>query len=47
MHQLVESWQQLTGNAAPNRIRDAEITMVQNFGAAAHTVVTHILAGEA
>ena len=44
MYQLVESWQQLTGAAAPNQIPDAEIAMVQNIGGTGATVVTHILA---
>lgn len=32
VYQLVESWLQLTGAAAPNQIRDPEIAMVQNIG---------------
>lgn len=44
VYQLVESWQQLTGAAAPNQIPDADIAMVQNIGGTGATVVTHILA---
>jgi acetyl-CoA C-acetyltransferase len=47
VYQLVESWLQLTGAAAPNQVPDAEIAMVQNIGGTGATVVTHILAREA
>lgn len=47
VYQLVESWQQLTGNAAPNQVPGAEIAMVQNIGGTGATVVTHILTREA
>jgi len=47
VYQLVESWLQLAGQAAPNQVRNAEIAMVQNIGGTGATVVTHILAREA
>jgi acetyl-CoA C-acetyltransferase len=47
VYQLVESWQQLTGRAAPNQVPGAEIAMVQNIGGTGATVVTHILSREA
>ncbi len=47
VYQLVESWLQLTGAAAPNQVRDAEVAMVQNIGGTGATVVTHVLAREA
>ncbi len=46
VYQLVESWLQLTGAAAPNQVLDAEIAMVQNIGGTGATVVTHILTRE-
>jgi len=47
VYQLVESWQQLTGTAGPNQIRNPEVAMVQNIGGTGATVVTHILTREA
>ena len=47
VYQLVETWLQLAGQAAPNQVRNAEVAMVQNIGGTGATVVTHILAREA
>jgi acetyl-CoA C-acetyltransferase len=47
VYQLVESWLQLAGQAAPNQVRNAEVAMVQNIGGTGATVATHILAREA
>lgn len=47
VYQLVESWLQLTGQAEPNQVPDAEIALVQNIGGTGATVVTHVLAREA
>jgi acetyl-CoA C-acetyltransferase len=47
IYQLVESWLQLAGQAAPNQVQDAEVAMVQNIGGTGATVVTHILGREA
>ena len=47
VYQLVETWLQLAGQAAPNQVPDAEIAMVQNIGGTGATVVTHVLAREA
>jgi acetyl-CoA C-acetyltransferase len=47
VYQIVETWLQLAGQAAPNQVRDAEVAMVQNIGGTGATVVTHILAREA
>jgi hypothetical protein len=43
----VESGLELTGQAGPDQIRDAEIAPVQNLGRTGATVVTHLLAREA
>ena len=47
VYQLVESWLQLAGQAAPNQVPDAEVALVQNIGGTGATVVTHILGREA
>jgi acetyl-CoA C-acetyltransferase len=47
VYQLAESWLQLTGQAGPNQVPDAEIALVQNIGGTGATVVTHVLAREA
>lgn len=44
VYQLVETWLQLTGQAEPNQVPDAEIALVQNIGGTGATVVTHVLA---
>lgn len=44
VYQLVETMQQLTGNAGENQVQDPRIAMVQNIGGTGATVVTHILA---
>jgi len=45
VYQVVETVQQLTGNAGENQVAKADIAMVQNIGGTGATVVTHILAG--
>ena len=44
VYQLVETTQQLTGNAGKNQVKDPKIALVQNIGGTGATVVTHILA---
>lgn len=43
VYQMVETVQQLTGNAGDNQVADAKTAMVQNIGGTGATVVTHIL----
>ncbi|MDB4974417.1 MAG: acetyl-CoA acetyltransferase [Myxococcaceae bacterium] len=43
VYQLVETFQQLTGTAGENQIKNPEIAMTQNIGGTGATVITHIL----
>lgn len=43
VYQIVETVQQLRGEAGPNQIKDCRIGMTQNIGGSGATVVTHIL----
>ena len=43
VYQIVETVQQLRGEAGPNQIKDCGIGMTQNIGGSGATVVTHIL----
>jgi acetyl-CoA C-acetyltransferase len=43
LYQLVEAFQQLTGSAGANQVKDPRLAMVQNIGGTGATVVTHIL----
>ncbi|MET0285241.1 MAG: beta-ketoacyl synthase N-terminal-like domain-containing protein [Polyangiales bacterium] len=43
VYQLVETFQQLTGNAGANQVKDPKVAMIQNIGGTGATVVTHIL----
>lgn len=43
VYQLVEAYLQLSGQAGPNQVRDAEVALVQNVGGTAATVVNHVL----
>jgi acetyl-CoA C-acetyltransferase len=43
IYQLAEAFQQLTGTAGANQVKDAEIAMTQNIGGTGATVITHIL----
>jgi acetyl-CoA C-acetyltransferase len=47
VYQLVEAYQQLTGTAGANQIKDPKIALVQNIGGTGATVVSHILTREA
>jgi acetyl-CoA C-acetyltransferase len=43
VYQMVELFQQLTGQAGANQVKAPELAMVQNIGGTGATVVTHIL----
>jgi acetyl-CoA C-acetyltransferase len=43
VYQLVEAFLQLSGQAGPNQVKNAEVAFVQNIGGTAATVVTHVL----
>jgi len=43
VYQMVESVQQLRGEAGPTQVQDARVAMAQNIGGSGATVVTHIL----
>jgi acetyl-CoA C-acetyltransferase len=43
IYQVVETVQQLTGQAGLNQVRNARIGMAQNIGGSGATIVTHIL----
>jgi acetyl-CoA C-acetyltransferase len=43
VYQMAEAFQQLTGTAGENQVKDAELAMTQNIGGTGATVVTHIL----
>jgi acetyl-CoA C-acetyltransferase len=43
LYQIVETVQQLTGQAGANQVRGATVGMAQNIGGSGATVVTHIL----
>lgn len=43
VYQLAEAFQQLTGKAGGNQVKDARIAMTQNIGGTGATVTTHIL----
>jgi acetyl-CoA C-acetyltransferase len=47
VYQLVEAYQQVTGTAGANQIKDPQIALVQNIGGTGATVVSHILTREA
>jgi len=47
VYQLVEAYQQLTGTAGANQIKDPKMALVQNIGGTGATVVSHILMREA
>ncbi len=47
VYQLVETYQQLTGTAGANQIKDPSIALIQNIGGTGATVVSHILTREA
>jgi acetyl-CoA C-acetyltransferase len=40
---MVESVQQLRGEAGPTQVQGARVAMAQNIGGSGATVVTHIL----
>jgi acetyl-CoA C-acetyltransferase len=43
VYQLVETFQQLTGSAGANQVKDPRVAMIQNIGGTGATVVTHIV----
>jgi acetyl-CoA C-acetyltransferase len=43
VYQIVESVQQLRGEAGPTQVQNARVAMAQNIGGSGATVVTHIL----
>jgi acetyl-CoA C-acetyltransferase len=43
LYQLAEAFQQLTGTAGGNQVKDPRIAMTQNIGGTGATVITHIL----
>lgn len=43
VYQLVETFQQLTGTAGGNQVKNPTIAMTQNIGGTGATVITHIL----
>jgi acetyl-CoA C-acetyltransferase len=43
MYQIVETVQQLRGEAAPTQVEGAKIGMAQNIGGSGATIITHIL----
>jgi acetyl-CoA C-acetyltransferase len=43
MYQIVETVQQLRGEAAPTQVDRAKIGMAQNIGGSGATIITHIL----
>lgn len=43
VYQLIESYQQLTGTAEGNQIKDPRVALVQNIGGTGATVVSHIM----
>jgi acetyl-CoA C-acetyltransferase len=43
VYQIVETVQQLRGEAGPGQIPNATIGMAQNIGGSGATIVTHIL----
>lgn len=43
VYQMVETFQQLTGTAGANQVKDPKVAMIQNIGGTGATVVTHIL----
>jgi acetyl-CoA C-acetyltransferase len=43
VYQLVEAFLQLSGQAGPNQVKNAEVALCQNIGGTAATVVNHIL----
>jgi acetyl-CoA C-acetyltransferase len=46
VYQLVETVQQLCGQAGANQIKDARCAAVQSLGGPASTAVTHVLVRE-
>jgi acetyl-CoA C-acetyltransferase len=46
VYQIVESVQQLRGEAGPTQVQNARVAMAQNIGGSGATVVTHILERE-
>jgi acetyl-CoA C-acetyltransferase len=46
MYQIVETVQQLRGEAGPAQIDGARIGMAQNIGGSGATIITHILKAE-
>jgi len=43
MYQIVETVQQLRGEAGPAQIDGARVGMAQNIGGSGATIITHIL----
>lgn len=43
VYQLCEAFQQLTGSAGKNQLKNPEIAMTQNIGGTGATVITHLL----
>ena len=46
MYQIVETVQQLRGEAGPAQIDGARVGMAQNIGGSGATIITHILKAE-